>query len=775
MRLPRVSGCIVAASALALAAGCADIDEEPEQRNFSGPPASQSGLSASQNNDTDTDTLPCNTVDLLAEQTEIAGQVEVCNDDDNMYVTYEASPSWCVLETHLHVAEDPEHFPTTAGRGNAPNNPIPGHFDFKKAPDECADELEHVISLDDLPDVGEFYIAAQAKVSDKEASGELVANGSFETPEVTAAAGWELFEDSTPGLEWNVDWADPYRMGPATLELHRSGEVAAVLNWEAYHGAQYATLDSEGSVAIDQSLATENYDRCTLEYAWAPRPSHADNRLRVHLEEQYSEQTLVHQEHEADGTDPDQRRWTHETQNFYPNEDTVLDFEETGISDNHGMFLDAVSVKCDEHKDAWGANVELGVDGNLYLADNEPRAAAITDLYAVDLDFRNETAELDFLGDLDVFDENEMFNAQIGHAPFDDVIQGVTRDNPALGLFDLATGTLDFTGKIDGPAERISQAATAPNGDLYVASATSDNIYVVDIEKIEVVETLELDPELNIAGADLAIAPDRTLYLWTNAAGERGLYTVDRDTGETSLVGRNNTRLTGLAFHEYGYLVGSEPNSSNLHLIDPEDASIIFTFTFEEASDLFVHGFGDMTSGQFVVLDFGERFNPDRRGSWATYFSYQLFESVELYDGWEGSEPTTDVGTVYYRSGEESLEFKYVLENSDFDNERLPVGIISEDDPILDEEFGPAYVHGTGHPILGDFHAWNMPSRIVTDADGAGTTRFDVEAIPTEYDVFFFVREPGAVSGVWPDVRVIHKTSVSDTAFEPLDVMIDTP
>lgn len=185
------------------------------------------------------------------------------------------------------------------------------------------------------------------------------------------------------------------------------------------------------------------------------------------------------------------------------------------------------------------------------------------------------------------------------------------------------TDSLDFRGEIADAPDGLTQAATAPNGKFYVASEVTNNLYVINIEEPARIETIELAPEINISGADLAFAPDRTLYLWTNAPADRGLYTVDPRTGETELVDSSDTPLTGLAAvpdNDDYLLVGSEPNSNNLHIINPDNANIMDTYTFDKDGLAFTHGHGDMTMGQFVVEYFKYRFNTDGRGSWATYF-----------------------------------------------------------------------------------------------------------------------------------------------------------
>ncbi|MHA2005638.1 MAG: hypothetical protein ACW960_16370 [Candidatus Thorarchaeota archaeon] len=52
------------------------------------------------------------------------GEVRVWNDGDNLYVEFITEDGWCLLETHLSVAESLDGIPQTKK-----NNPIPGHFE----------------------------------------------------------------------------------------------------------------------------------------------------------------------------------------------------------------------------------------------------------------------------------------------------------------------------------------------------------------------------------------------------------------------------------------------------------------------------------------------------------------------------------------------------------------------------------------------------------------------------------------------------------------------
>lgn len=108
-------------------------------------------------------------VDLLAGQHMDVGDVNIWNDDINLYVEYIIDDDdWCITETHLHVAVEPEYLPQTK-KGNA----IPGKFDYK-GEHQCETNVKYTISWEELGfDEGEYcdmslYIAAHAVVKNNE-------------------------------------------------------------------------------------------------------------------------------------------------------------------------------------------------------------------------------------------------------------------------------------------------------------------------------------------------------------------------------------------------------------------------------------------------------------------------------------------------------------------------------------------------------------------------------------------------------------------------------
>lgn len=94
--------------------------------------------------------------DLCAGQNDKVGSVVVWNDSDTLYVKYDITdPDTCLLETHLHVAEELGDIPQTKK-----GNPIPGHFDYKME-HNCVTEYTYSIPL---TAANQLFIAAHAVV-----------------------------------------------------------------------------------------------------------------------------------------------------------------------------------------------------------------------------------------------------------------------------------------------------------------------------------------------------------------------------------------------------------------------------------------------------------------------------------------------------------------------------------------------------------------------------------------------------------------------------------
>lgn len=184
-------------------------------------------------------------------------------------------------------------------------------------------------------------------------STNLIQNGSFEVPEVTDPAKWQIFASGTSGLEWTVEWnggSATYnsrpRPEPALAEYHE-GVLGA-----AQHGDQYAELDSDwfgpndplnGEPALTkiyQNISTTPGAKYKLHYYFAPRPNtgSSENTMYANIDGvQIAQNGPV-----AGGGSI---VWTESTYEFTAtNASTKVEFIGGGTNNSLGVFLDNVSV-----------------------------------------------------------------------------------------------------------------------------------------------------------------------------------------------------------------------------------------------------------------------------------------------------------------------------------------------------------------------------------------------------------------------------------------------
>ncbi len=140
----------------------ASCEKEEDSMNFNTPNKQSKGESEIEINAMLSTSGPTE-VRLLAGQHMEVGKVTVTNDPDFLYVTYSTEGfGWTITETHLHIGNDKDDFPTA---GN--NNPVPGNFEFSGTHDFVT-EVSYTIAKDDLPELkanGLYYIAAHAVVN----------------------------------------------------------------------------------------------------------------------------------------------------------------------------------------------------------------------------------------------------------------------------------------------------------------------------------------------------------------------------------------------------------------------------------------------------------------------------------------------------------------------------------------------------------------------------------------------------------------------------------
>jgi predicted ribosomally synthesized peptide with SipW-like signal peptide len=178
---------------------------------------------------------------------------------------------------------------------------------------------------------------------------ELITNGSFEDPDVTDSAKWQIFS-SIPG--WTIEWESTQtsyggrnRPDPALQEYHE-GVIGP-----AFSGDQYAELDTDwfgpndplngepANVRVYQNPATTVGKKYQLTYYYSPRPgrSAADNELKVRVNGvQVASHAVV-----GGGS----ISWTKYTYEFVASASSVkIEFAAGGDANSYGAFLDAISM-----------------------------------------------------------------------------------------------------------------------------------------------------------------------------------------------------------------------------------------------------------------------------------------------------------------------------------------------------------------------------------------------------------------------------------------------
>ncbi|MFC1755799.1 SdrD B-like domain-containing protein [Patescibacteria group bacterium] len=179
----------------------------------------------------------------------------------------------------------------------------------------------------------------------------MVSNGGFETPVVSASQMWDIFTQGFVG--WDVNWyggstsfGGQARPDDAFLELHRG-----VNGWSPAEGNQYAELDTDwdgpggslsgepASVAIHQDLPTISGYKYRVEFSFSPRPSTpgSDNQLEFrwdgNIEGVYSDSGGIN--------------WSTEVHEFIADDtQTRIQFADIGDANSLGTFLDDVKVTC---------------------------------------------------------------------------------------------------------------------------------------------------------------------------------------------------------------------------------------------------------------------------------------------------------------------------------------------------------------------------------------------------------------------------------------------
>lgn len=100
----------------------------------------------------------CVSVQLIAGQHHVAGDVSVYNDGDNLIVIYTSNDAWALGTTHLSLGNCDDNWVPLTRAGN----PKIGQFKYTKPYSVTDHEVVYVISLSDLND--HYCFAAHAEV-----------------------------------------------------------------------------------------------------------------------------------------------------------------------------------------------------------------------------------------------------------------------------------------------------------------------------------------------------------------------------------------------------------------------------------------------------------------------------------------------------------------------------------------------------------------------------------------------------------------------------------
>jgi len=186
------------------------------------------------------------TITLYADQDLAVGRVEVSNTWEHLRVKYvldqwAIDEGWYLVQTHLHVGEEPSDFPTA---GKKQLNPVPGQFDYSD-PHGNVTEYEYVIPLGDWVAGDDLLIAAHAVIEKTE----------FETVPgtLTPTLTWQRSSESDVavfpgyGAQWTKEQGLAIPLDPA------------VLVWDGGQAGQYYTgYSTRGDISWASWTCTQN-------------------------------------------------------------------------------------------------------------------------------------------------------------------------------------------------------------------------------------------------------------------------------------------------------------------------------------------------------------------------------------------------------------------------------------------------------------------------------------------------------------------------------------
>ena len=179
------------------------------------------------------------------------------------------------------------------------------------------------------------------------------------------------------------------------------------------------------------------------------------------------------------------------------------------------------------------------------------------------------------------------------------------KDSHHLGEYTIGDGMFTDYGEITDAPSGVVLAGQAPDGTYWLASQDDDKLYLVDPSGPSVTEMG--DTGIDLEGADLVFAFDGTLYIWTSADGQQGLYKVDDPMSDTTAAPLDEANIgdsefiTGLAIKNNGTgnLLGSNRDANTIVEIDRTDGSTVASYPMMLDGEDYEYDYGDMATGKF--------------------------------------------------------------------------------------------------------------------------------------------------------------------------------
>jgi PKD repeat protein len=184
---------------------------------------------------------------LMAGQNINVGDVSVWNDADHLYVKYETTDGWYLIESHVHFATSLDDIPQTEG------NPIPGKFDYKMEHDLEVSKYTYEMDLNGL-EPGTVYIATHADVLLLNQKGKII-------QEETAWGDGEDF----PGDNWATYFTYETDNVPPSISITNPVNNSVTTTTTPYITIEFTDDDSgidlsSFSVQINGVVCTDSFD-----------------------------------------------------------------------------------------------------------------------------------------------------------------------------------------------------------------------------------------------------------------------------------------------------------------------------------------------------------------------------------------------------------------------------------------------------------------------------------------------------------------------------------